>query len=440
MSTAPAAKGGIATCAAAELEALERRSRALRLLHETSQELTAILDEQVLLRRLAERLGEMIEYHRFAVLRVDQDNGKLESVISVQRPGAEGRPWGIAVGHGLVGTAAAERRPIRVGDVLRDPRYVACDDDLARRVRSELAVPLMVRERLVGVLDLESFEVDAFCAEDEDLMVTLGAYVAIALENARLYSRLQADERALAEDLDTARRVQRRLLPRQSPWLPGLQTAVAYAPARHLGGDLYDIFGCDLGTAGVAVGDVAGKGTGAALYGTLAMGALRAYGGKLRCHPARLLAQLNEELFQLQVGQRFLAFAYAVYDASTHTLKLANAGLPYPLLVRGGEVCEIEARGLPLGALSGSTYEQLELALEVDDLVVLLSDGIEETFDARGEPFGERRLHRALEALAGGSAREVADGLLAATDRYRGVVVEPSDDRTVVVLRVGGGG
>ena len=320
-----------------------------------------------------------------------------------------------------------------MGDVRRDGRYVDCGDP---NVRSELVLPLLIEDRLIGVLDLESDRPDAFSEDHERVLATLAGGVAVALENAALYQRVKEDERRLAADLQTAREMQRFLLPRTTPWVPGLQTAVAYSPARHLGGDLYDFLSYGEGRTAVAVGDVAGKGTSAALYGALAIGLLRGYMSDNRCEPSCVLDYLNEELRQLQAEKRFLALLFAIYDSRTRVLSIANAGLPYPQLLRGAEIREIEAAGVPLGAMAAPDYSDLELELEAGDVVVFASDGISECLDAAGVPFGDERVRSTLAALVSAPAQRIADGLLAATERHLCGQCEPSDDRTVVVLRV----
>ncbi len=419
----------------------ERRAEELELLHEVSRELVSILDREQLLERIAELIKGFIDYQLFSVVLWNPDEGRLESVLSVCWNGCSSKKFGVAAGQGLIGAAAELKRPVRVSDVRRDPRYLNCGDD---DVRSELALPLLIKDRLIGVLDFESYHRDAFGEDAERLLMTLGANIAVAFENAALYERVREDERRLAADLATAREMQRFLLPRATPWVPGLQTAVAYSPARHLGGDLYDFLGYGEGRTAIAVGDVAGKGTGAALYGSLAIGVLRGYMADNRCQPSCVLAYMNDELHQLQAEKRFLALAFAVYDHHGRTLRVANAGLPYPLLVRAGEIREIEASGVPVGAMARTDYRQLELELEPGDVVVFASDGIEECLDPEGRPFGSERVRRTLLALtggsaddSGGSADEVASGLLAATERHLADQREASDDRTVVVLKVG---
>ena len=408
-------------------------TRNLELLHEVSRELVSILDRKQLLERVAELIKRLIDYQRFSVLLWDESTRRLESIHSVRWGGCPGRQFGIGEGRGLLGAAVALKRPVRVADVRQDPRYVNCGDD---RVRSELVLPLLIKDRLIGALDFESYHRDAFCQEDERLLATLASSIAIALENAALYERVREDERRLAADLQTAREMQRFLLPRTTPWVPGLQTAVAYSPARDLGGDLYDFLAYGEGRTAIAVGDVAGKGTSAALYGSLAVGLLRGYMSDNRCQPSCVLGYLNEELRQLQAEKRFLAMTFAVYDSRACTLAVSNAGLPYPLLIRDGAIREIESSGLPVGAMAGTEYSHLEIGLEPGDVVVFATDGIDECRGAGGEPFGEERVHRSLLELASDSAKEIAEGLLAATERHLDGQGEPSDDRTVVVLRV----
>lgn len=416
----------------------------LELLHEVGRDLVSILDRQELLERVAELIKRLIDYNRFSVLLWDDDERRLESIHSVTWGGCPGRQFGIGEGRGLLGTAVSLKRPVRVSDVRSDPRYVNCGD---QDVRSELVLPLLIKDRLIGALDFESYRQGAFSQDDERLLMTLAASIAIALENAALYERVRQDERRLAKELRTAREMQRFLLPRSTPWRPGLQTAVAYRPARDLGGDLYDFLPYGEGRTAIAVGDVAGKGTSAALYGSLAIGLLRGYMSDNRCQPSCVLDYLNEELRQLEAEKRFLAMVFAVYDSRSRVLSVANAGLPYPLLVRGGEIREIGGGNLPVGSMSATRYHHLEVGLEAGDLVVFTTDGIDECRNAAGEAYGSERLNTSLLELAPTeSAKEVAEGLLAATERHlagQALVdatqprFEPSDDRTIVVLRIG---
>ena len=406
--------------------------RRLDLLHDVSRRLTAILDPNELLEQVAEAVEGLIEFQLFGVMLWNEERQQLESAVAVRRDGCTNRRRELALGEGLCGTAALRRTAIRVADVRQDERFVDCCD---ARVRSELVVPMLVEDRLLGVIDLESYRRDAFDADDERLLTILADNLAVALENARLHARVREDERRLARELAAAREMQRILLPNRSPWLPGLQTAVAYCPARQLGGDLYDFLDLGEGRTGVVVGDVAGKGTGAALYGSLAIGLLRGAMPSAERSSCCLLSHLNAELHSLRAEKRFLALSYAIFDLRRGTLSLTNAGLPYPWLIRGGEAREIQARGLPLGAMARADHRQVTLDLEPGDAVVFATDGIDEGRAPSGDVFGADGVRAALEGLAAGNAKRLADGLLATSTRHL-AGREPEDDRTVVVVRL----
>ena len=408
----------------------------LALLHEVSRELSSILHSEKLLGRVAELVKGLIDYQHFGVMLFNPETDSLEHGISVSHNGCQSTKIQIPLGQGLCGVAASLQKPIRVGDVRTDARYLSCGDD---RVRSELVVPMLIEDRLIGVIDLESYHIDAFGPEAELLMSTLAANLAVALENARLYETIKSEERRLDRELKAARQVQDLLLPRISPWAPDLQTAVAWCPARHLGGDLYDFLLYDEYRTGYVVADVAGKGTGAALYGAMAIGMLRGYAAENQCDPACLLSYLNDELAGKQVDRRFLAIAFAVYDRRDHTVTLANAGLPYPYLLRNGKTEELTVAGVPVGAMAQSEYPQITFSLQPGDALVLATDGIEEALNSDQEAFGEPRTRQTLENLAARPASEIADGLLKANDDFLGSACTPSDDRTIVVVKRGVG-
>ena len=387
-----------------------------------------------MLERVAVLIRTLIDYDVFTLAAWNEEERILEMELSVL---GDGQPSGtlrpLTLGEGICGTAAALRQPIRVPNVQLDPRYAPCNTEL--EIRSEIAIPLLFEDRLIGVLDLESTRPDAFSLHHEQALAALATSLAIALANAELYESVRLSNRRLDEDLNTARKIQQQLLPRATPWAPGLEVAVANESARHLGGDFYDFYSYSEETIGIAIGDVAGKATSAALYGALAVGMLRQLAEHDLPSPAQVMARMNTRLFDLDIRGRFLALAFATFDRATRELTIANSGLPYPYLVRGGEIHTIDRGGVPLGLLADARYEEAVIKLEPEDLVVVASDGISEALDPQDEEFGDRRIRQALERLRGRSSTEVAHGLLDAVRQYSGTA-EPSDDRTIVVLKV----
>jgi sigma-B regulation protein RsbU (phosphoserine phosphatase) len=411
------------------------QAEGLALLYEVSRELTAILDREELLRRIAQHVKRIVNYHVFTVMLWNESSQMLESVFAMHYEDAIPARLRTRLNQGITGAAAGERRSVRIDDVRLDPRYIQFDTDV--EVRAELVVPLLLQDRLIGVLDLESTVPQAFTLEHERMLDTMGTYVAIALENARLYQQARENELRLLNDLNTAREIQRQLLPKGAREVPGLDLAAAYAPARELGGDFYDFHPYGEGRLAFALGDVSGKGTAAALYGSLAIGTLREIVSDHTLGPAEMLSVLNRRMFGARLESKFIALLFGIYDAPARRLTMANGGEPYPLLVRDGKTTELEVSGVPLGLFAETDYEEITVDLLPGDVVICASDGILESEDSDQQEFGAERLH----ALLGGvttedSAIAVANGILSATDEYTGAENTPHDDRTLIVLRV----
>jgi len=406
----------------------------LGFLAEAAADLNSSLDLDRVFQKIARRVNELVDSHLFCVMLWNEREQVLEHSYSLKfghHMVLDGR---FALGEGLTGTAAREMRPIRVGDVARDPRYVRFLHAEVE-VRSELAIPLVLRGRLIGVLDLESTEPDRFTAEHERLLTALASHVATALENARLYGRMVDLETRHSRDLAIARQIQDGLLPDCVPEVSGLEVGAAFAPARELAGDFYDFLPYADGCTAFAVGDVAGKATGAALYAAMAVGLLRGHAMERPYPPSELLAHLNEHLVPVRAENRFLALALAVYDPASRELTYGGAAFPWPRLVRCGHLHTIEEGGLPLGLFDDAEYSEVRLELHPGDVVVIGSDGLEDCLLERGDGLDQQDLDRWVGRLAGRSAQEIADVLIRVTDPLAETNVRPADDRTVLVLK-----
>ena len=392
-----------------------KQAETLALLYEVSHEITSILDRAELLRRIAERVKKLVDYDVFTVMLWNESTQMLESVFAMRFEDAIPSRVSMPLGLGITGSAAAERRIIRVNDVRLDSRYLNCESDV--EVRSELVVPLLRRDRLVGVLDLESTVPDAFTAEHERLLNILGTYVAVALENARLFEEARETQLRLQNDLETAREIQRQLLPSGARDVPGLDLATAYVPARELGGDFYDLLPYGVGR--------------------LAIGILRELVVNREATPAEMLSLLNGRLLAARLDARFIAMHFAVYDAALRQLTIANAGGTLPLLVRGGVATELDVRGVPLGLLPEAAYDEVRLSLSPGDIVVFASDGIHESTNIDLEEYGSDRLKDLLATvLVDDPGYTIAQRIVKATDEHTGPGRSPHDDRTLLILRV----
>jgi sigma-B regulation protein RsbU (phosphoserine phosphatase) len=413
------------------------QARVLALLYDIGKELTSILDRDALLRKIGERVKSLVDYHLFNVMILNPDTNRLEHAFSIKYDERVHGHQTLALGEGLCGTAALERKTIRVSDVSTDPRYIRCE--LGVGVKSELVVPLVVQDRVLGVLDLENLEPDSFSESHEQMLSTLASSVAIALENASLYDRLCRVEQRRKEDLQRAREVQRLLLPRETPRIQGTDIEVVYLPAQELGGDFYDFLPYGEGCVAIAAGDVSGKGPAAALLASLGVGILREHAMHQPTGPAELLADLNGHLLVPGRSGQSIAMTFGVYRTQTRELKLANAGFPPPLVLSGGRVQPLELFGTPLGLLPNSTYDSVSLHLQPGDAVVFCSDGLIERTNGAGDEYGTERLISTL-VTAGNcaTARQIAAIIMSSVDQYanNNPHAHHRDDCTLVVLRV----
>jgi sigma-B regulation protein RsbU (phosphoserine phosphatase) len=408
---------------------VDRQNRTLKILSHLSQEFSSILDLNELLRHIADAIKMLIKYDAFSILLVDRERQCLRHTFSVrydQRVQLDNIP----LGAGITGAAAASREVVRADNTLADARYIPSHSD----VRSEVAVPLMVHDDVVGVLDLESDHFAWFTDEHVRMLTLLAPQIASSVENARLYDEVAQRQRRLDEDLRAARELQTALLPTAAPDVDGLEIAIGYRPARMVGGDLYDFHEYNRGTALIAFGDVSGKGVAAALYGALAGGLLRTFVPRHR-EPAALLHALNRALLERQVEARYVALLMLLWEAKGRRFTMANAGAPPPIICRGGEIVRPRVEGIPLGLLPERNYEETVVETLPGDVVVLHSDGITDQTNPDGEDYGRARLVRLLQSVCDRSAEAAAAALFADLDEFT-KEAQAFDDQTLLILKV----
>jgi sigma-B regulation protein RsbU (phosphoserine phosphatase) len=408
----------------------------LETLAEIAREFAAILNLDQLLTRIANLTRRVIDYRTFGILLLNEDTSELEMKVAVRYGDKVTMPR-VKLGNGLVGYAALHKETVLVPDVSTDPRYIKLVDD----ARSELVIPLLLKDRCIGVFDLESPELDAFNKSHVEILQLLASQAAVAIENARLYETIRTNEDRLEKEIRFAQRVQAALLPAELPKrLKGVDVAARFAPARELGGDLYDFLAPEPNGLVVAVGDVSGKGVPAALYSAFAGELIRSRTFRRRYAPERfspagVLASINTILYERQLEEYYCTLCYAVFDFKRRTLLLANSGLPYPIRYSGGRVSQIELPGVPLGSFAGSSYEELSFDLSPGDVYVFCSDGVSEAQDGLGREFGNERLERVVEEANSKSARNIVDAIFDAVRSFRGDTPS-NDDMTAVALKI----
>jgi phosphoserine phosphatase RsbU/P len=412
-------------------------AETLETLAEIGREMSAILDPDELLTRLAHLIKRVIDYRIFGIALLDEETQMLDLKVTIKYGDDPRAMQPVKLGEGLVGYAALHKEVVLVPDVTKDPRYI----DAVPGVRSELVVPLLLKDRCIGVFDLESPDRDAFNKKHVKLLTLLASEAAVAIENARLYESIRASEARFEKELRLAQRVQMALLPQELPKrLRGVDVGWHFDPARELGGDICDFLAPEPSSLVVVLGDVSGKGVPAALYGA-AIGEMvrgRTFRRRLEKHattPAALLGSMNRILHERNLEEYYCTLCYAMFEFKKQIVTFANSGLPFPVRCVNGKAEQLVMPGTPLGSFGGSQYDDFQFPLAPGDIFVLCSDGITEAFDEAGQEFGPRRMLDVIERSHDKPSKEIVNDLFNAVQEFCGDAPQ-SDDRTVVVVKI----
>jgi len=411
-------------------ERVKEQADTLLLLSEVGRETSAILDVEELLRRAAEQTKRVIDYQILSIMLYDEEQKVFRHRVDVKHGQSVQGKLRSGATEGIVGAAATLKEPVLVPDVTVDSRYVMMNPE----TRSELAIPMMHQGKVIGVLDLESPTPNYFTQDHVQTLSILAANLAVSLENARLYEQLAKEEARLERDLQAAKRIQGALLRPVPTEDFGVDMAARYLSAREVCGDLYEFLRYGPQQLGIALGDVSGKGTAAALYGAVAIGIMRSLAPQ-KLQPAEMLKQMNQLVGERRIEGRFMTACFATWQKGRQKLRVANAGQSQPLLYKDNRCGKIELTGFPLGIYEDVTYDEWGVTLEPGNILVFHSDGIAETSNSEGQFFGNTRLRGVIEKHHELTAAELADRILNEVDWFsQGAPL--FDDRTLVVMKV----
>ena len=411
-------------------ERVKEQADTLLLLSEVGRETSAILDVEELLRRAAEQTKRVIDYQILSIMLYDEEQKVFRHRVDVKHGQSVQGKLRSGATEGIVGAAATLKEPVLVPDVTKDSRYVMMNPE----TRSELAIPMMHKGKVIGVLDLESPTPNYFTQDHVQTLSILAANLAVSLENARLYEQLAKEEARLERDLQAAKRIQGALLRPVPTEDYGVDIAARYLSAREVCGDLYDFLRYGPQQLGIALGDVSGKGTAAALYGAVAIGIMRSLAPQ-KLQPAEMLKQMNQLVGERRIEGRFMTACFATWQKGRQKLRVANAGQSQPLLYKDNRCGKIELTGFPLGIYEEVTYDEWGVTLETGNILVFHSDGIAETTNSEGQFFGVSWLKELIEKHHELSAAELADRILNEVDWFA-QSAPLFDDRTLVVMKV----
>jgi sigma-B regulation protein RsbU (phosphoserine phosphatase) len=411
-------------------ERVRMQANTLLVLNEVGREANAILAVEELLRRAAELVKRVIDYQILGILLYDDKTKMFRHRLDMKYGQSAQGKLRISPEEGIVGTAIATQLPVRIPDVTLDSRYIMVNPE----TRSEMAIPMIHKGRVVGVLDLESPQVNYFTEDHQQTLSILAAHLAVSLENARLYEQLAKDEARMERELTAAQRLQTALLRPVPTTDYGLDITARITSAREVCGDLYDFLSYGSQNLGIALGDVSGKGTAAALYGAVATGILRSLSPQ-KLQPAELLHLLNQLVCDRRVEGRYMTICFATWQKGRRKLRVANAGQTQPLLWKDGHVEQIKLSGFPIGIFDDATYEEWSVRLSPGDILLFFSDGLTEAANREGKFFGTNRIKDLLGANSHMNSSDLADRLLREVEEFtQGGAI--TDDRTLVVVKV----
>ncbi len=333
----------------------------------------------------------------------------------------------------LSGWLIKHRKPLVLDDLSQDSRFNRVMPK-GNRIRTVLGVPLSSRGNLIGVITLfNKKREERFSDDDVRMLSIIAAQSAQVIENARLYEQEKELQR-IERELEMAREMQMALLPKQVPQLPGFEITGISMPARQVGGDYFDFIQISDHRLGIALGDVAGKGIPAALLMANLQAILRGE-AHLGQTPVETISRVNHVLYLNTEPRQFATLFYGVLDLRQRVLEYVNAGHNYPIWVSSDGRCEaLKTGGLLLGMMPEYPYESGRLTLGAGDLLLIYSDGVNESLDPHDEQFGESRIRSFLEEERQLTAQELCDKLVDRVKRHADGQPQ-TDDITLVVLK-----
>ena len=413
---------------------LRRAVEELSVLNDLARAIGASLNLQDIMQTIIHRSLRAIHAEQGVITLVDQTAADSMKTLVRTMVSSTKHPQ-FHFNQSLLGWMHLNKKPLLIADPKTDERFRGVQWDAS--IRSLLCVPMTVKSNLIAVLTVyNKRDASQFSEEDQRLLAIIAGQSAQVMENARLYE----EERALQEmkeEVRLAARIQLDLLPKSAPEIPGYDVAGRSIAAQVVGGDYFDFIPSEGGRFAVCLGDVSGKGLPASLLMANLQATLR--GQTLLNPPAKLCLQRSNRLLYLSTSsEKFVTLFYSILDPNTHTLSFSNAGHDAPiLLARGGDVRRLETGGVVLSIMEEFPFEEDQVTLAPDDVLVVYSDGITEAINMNQELFGVDRLLAAIRRNRDKSANELIDAIVATVREYAGPAPQADDMTLIVIKRLG---
>jgi phosphoserine phosphatase RsbU/P len=340
----------------------------------------------------------------------------------------------VQISRSITNKVVGEGASVLTSDAMHDPRFQSHQSVVLSQIRSVMAVPLASGEEIFGMIYVDNPFHNRFREEDLKVLTTIASVASIKIEHERLLEE-RMEKRRMEEELKVASEIQLRLQPVAPPQINGWDMTGVSFPCREIGGDYYDFIQCKNDPClTVAVGDVSGKGTGAALLMSSLHAAVRAQ-AQTRRSISEVMAEINEYIFENSPSNKFLTLFYGTMNPLTGELKYSNGGHNPPMLLRtSGEVLRLDKGGLPIGMMKGMEYQEDSVFFNLGDVLVIYSDGITESVNEKDEEFEEERLVEVVRHNLNRSASGIRDRIDEALSRFVGTMA-PVDDMTLMIIK-----
>lgn len=411
---------------------VEREGDLLALISKVGITLLASSNLDETLEQIVSLVFEAVPADRCLLMMRDEGSEEMRVAVARLRDRV-GEVGEIRVSRNVMDEVVIRGKSVLTSDAQHDPRF-ASGTMVLQGVRSVLAVPLGVSEKVFGIIYADSPIAEGKFDEDHlKVLTTLASVAAIRVENARLTESRFQQER-LERELQLAMEIQQRFQPTGAPHVPGYEFQGISFPCYEIGGDYYDFIQRDDGRLVIALGDVSGKGTAAALLMSSLHAAIHAQTGS---HDTivETISAVNRYLAENIPPNRFVTLFYAELDPESGALSFLNAGHNPPLIVHAaGTVEQLASGGLPLGIRANADYREGRTHMQLGDVLVIYSDGVTEAASPTGEEFGPTRLYEVVSRNVDASAAGIRDRIESALTKFS-QGTKAADDITLVIVK-----
>ena len=393
---------------------------------------------QEVLDKLAEAAVKIISVKACSIRLLDEETGELK-MRSTYGLSEEYRNKGVVSKNDTVIKAAFDGEAILVNDMRTDDRIKYKQAATKEGIASQLTVAMEFRNKAIGVLRLYSPKPRRFYRDDINLARAVASQCAVAITNAKLYAKAIEGAR-ISEQMRLAGVIQRRMIPQKAPSLPGLDIAATYIPCFDVGGDFYDFFQVNDDCIAIVIADVIGKGIPAAIMTSMFRGAMRAYTDTQHTRGTiniieEIVHNLNKTMCRECRDGEFVSLFYAIIDIEQKAITYCNCGHEPAVLIRDGQITELEKGGLVLGVEVTAEYDIGTVKLTEGDCLLLYTDGLTDATNFDGELWGRENLLKTTKNFVKNSSEHIVKNILAYRRRFVGLASQ-LDDTSIIVVKV----